>query len=73
MQITINGEGVEVPQGISLLACLELRELNPTVVVVERNRAIVPADGFSTTLLEEGDILEILHFVGGGYWTSIAG
>jgi thiamine biosynthesis protein ThiS len=35
-------------------------------VVVERNRSIVPRDAYGSTLLAEGDALEIVHFVGGG-------
>jgi hypothetical protein len=36
------------------------------LVAVERNGAIVPKSAFGSTLLEEGDVVEIAHFVGGG-------
>lgn len=70
MRVIINGEEAFLPdsegRGFSVKVCLEARGLDPAVVVVERNRTIVPADTFAATMLEEGDVLEILHFVGGG-------
>lgn len=66
MHITINGEAADVAASSSVKDCLEARGLNPAVVVVERNRVIVPAENFAVTTLEEHDVLEILHFVGGG-------
>jgi thiamine biosynthesis protein ThiS len=35
-------------------------------VVVERNRSVVPRQRFAAELLADGDVLEIVHFVGGG-------
>jgi thiamine biosynthesis protein ThiS len=45
-----------------------LRELglDPTKVAVERNREIVPRSTFGETAVEDGDVFEIVHFVGGG-------
>ena len=66
MELSINGEAAHVPPGLTLLELLELRNLQAREVVVERNLVLVPQDAFATTLLEPGDSLEILHFVGGG-------
>lgn len=66
MHITVNGEPVELPQGATILEYLEKRGYTPAAVVVERNRDIVPAAHFGATILKEGDVLEVLHFVGGG-------
>lgn len=66
MRMTINGEPADLPEGISLLECLREREFDPAAVVVERNRVVVPAERFGETRLEPDDVLEILHFVGGG-------
>jgi thiamine biosynthesis protein ThiS len=49
-----------------VLELLERRNLQAQAVVVERNLVLVPQDAFAATLLEAGDSLEILHFVGGG-------
>jgi thiamine biosynthesis protein ThiS len=62
----LNGKEREVANGISLIGLLESLQIRPGRVVVERNREIVARDSFSTTKLTEGDVLEIVHFVGGG-------
>ena len=66
MKLKINGEEREVVAGLSLTALLESLQIRPGRVVVERNRDIVPRDSFGRTRLAEGDVLEIVHFVGGG-------
>jgi thiamine biosynthesis protein ThiS len=66
MKLKINGEEKEIADGLSLTALLEQLQIRPARVVVERNRDIVARDVYGTTLLAEGDTLEIVHFVGGG-------
>ena len=66
MELSINGEKTQVPPGLTLLELLAQRTLKAQDVVVERNLVLVPQDEIATTLLEAGDSLEILHFVGGG-------
>jgi thiamine biosynthesis protein ThiS len=66
MELSINGEAAYVPSGLTVLELLEQRNLKAQEVVVERNLVLVPKDAFAVTLLEPGDSLEILHFVGGG-------
>jgi len=66
MKVKINGEDMEIEAGLSLGALLDQLQVRPGRVVVERNRDIVPRDAYGTTTLAEGDILEIVHFVGGG-------
>jgi thiamine biosynthesis protein ThiS len=45
---------------------LEELEIPPVRVAVEHNRQVVKRDDFAATRLEDGDTLEIVHFVGGG-------
>jgi thiamine biosynthesis protein ThiS len=66
MKIKVNGEEREVPEGFTLLALLESLGLHPSRVAVERNLEVVPREKYAETVLEEGDELEIVHFVGGG-------
>jgi thiamine biosynthesis protein ThiS len=66
MKIKINGEEKQIADGLSLIELLESLQIRPGRVVVERNRDIVPRDSFGATALAEGDVLEIVHFVGGG-------
>jgi thiamine biosynthesis protein ThiS len=66
MQLRVNGEVRDAPQGASLARMLALLEIDPRKVAVERNRVIVPRSRFEACALADGDELEIVHFVGGG-------
>jgi thiazole synthase len=66
MQLTVNGEKRELEDGLSVEALLVRLALDPAKVAVERNLAIVSRSRFAATILERGDALEIVHFVGGG-------
>ncbi|HET9916563.1 MAG TPA: sulfur carrier protein ThiS [Candidatus Binatia bacterium] len=66
MRVKINGEDREVDDGLTLTGLLESLQIRPGRVVVERNRDIVPRDSYNATLINDGDTLEIVHFVGGG-------
>ncbi len=67
MKILVNGEASDVPEGLTvaaLIAHLGLSEGGP--VAVERNREIVPRATHTAEPVREGDVFEIVHFVGGG-------
>jgi thiamine biosynthesis protein ThiS len=66
MKLKINGEDREVDDGLTLTALLNSLQIRPARVVVERNREIVPRESYHATLINDGDTLEIVHFVGGG-------
>jgi thiamine biosynthesis protein ThiS len=66
INLTVNGRRREVPGGATVARLLEDLEIAATRVAVERNRRIVRRDEFAATRLEDGDTLEIVHFVGGG-------
>lgn len=66
MKIRINGEEKEITNGLSLARLLEELQIRPGRVVVELNRDIVSREAHGSTMLNEGDALEIVHFVGGG-------
>ncbi len=66
MRLVINGEEKELA-GVSTLASLvEQLGLKADRLAIELNRDIVPRGKWSDTALNEGDRLEIVHFVGGG-------
>jgi thiamine biosynthesis protein ThiS len=66
MQVMLNGEAREL-DGVATLADLIAQlGMKPDRVAVELNRSIVPRERWVTTALQEGDRLEIVHFVGGG-------
>jgi sulfur carrier protein len=66
MKIHINGEEKEIVDGLNIAALLDELQIRPGRVVVELNRIIISHDAQKSTLLKEGDVLEIVHFVGGG-------
>jgi thiamine biosynthesis protein ThiS len=66
MNIRVNGEEREIADGLSLARLLEELQIRAGRVVVELNRNIVSREAHGSTLLKEGDTLEIVHFVGGG-------
>ena len=66
MRIRVNGEDKEIADGLSVAGLLDELQIRAGRVVVELNRDIVRRDVHASTLLKEGDSLEIVHFVGGG-------
>jgi thiamine biosynthesis protein ThiS len=49
-----------------LLGLLEALDLMPDRIAVECNGEIAPRSGWAVTLVQSGDKIEIVHFVGGG-------
>lgn len=68
MKLQINGEEktFEPTPGFTLAALVETLGMKPDRVAVELNRDIVPRDRWADTMLNDGDRLEVVHFVGGG-------
>lgn len=66
MRVVINGEGRDIPNNLSIEELLRHLELRMERVAVERNREIIKRERWGAVQLEEGDRLEIVHFVGGG-------
>jgi thiazole synthase len=65
LSLTVNGEPRRAPAG-SIADLVRSLELNPEKVAVERNGEIVPRSTLAGVALADGDVLEIVHFVGGG-------
>lgn len=66
MRITINGRELEVGQPSTVHDLLVRLGWEPGKIAVERNLEIVPRSAHGTTVLQDGDRLEIVNFVGGG-------
>ncbi|MBW4054358.1 MAG: sulfur carrier protein ThiS [Proteobacteria bacterium] len=66
MQIMLNGETVEKPEGLTVETLLMQLGISRERVAVELNAGIVPKAGYEKQLLSDGDKIEIVHFVGGG-------
>jgi sulfur carrier protein len=67
MKLQINGEDREFNfSPLTLATLVETLGMKPDRVAVELNRDIVPRNLWAQTALNEGDRLEVVHFVGGG-------
>jgi sulfur carrier protein len=66
MQLTVNGEARDVPEGLTVRGLVELLQLDGGPVAVERNGEVVPRAEHASTPLVAGDVIEVVHFVGGG-------
>lgn len=64
--ITLNGERFELDQPMSVAALLARLEIDPRRVAVEHNLAIVKRQTYPEVVVDEGDTVEIVNFVGGG-------
>jgi len=65
--LTVNGDRRSIAAGTLLSAYLASLKLDPRLVVVEHNRTILrDRDAYPSIVLGAGDVLEIVHFVGGG-------
>lgn len=66
IRVQLNGRDSDVPTGLTVRGLLEALELEPRLVVVERNREILARVRYDEVAVCEGDRLELVHFVGGG-------
>lgn len=64
--VHINGKDRSIPGGLTVVGLLEELDLNPALVVVELNREILDRSRYVEVKVEAGDVLELVHFVGGG-------
>jgi sulfur carrier protein len=65
MQVKINGKSEEV-QGPTVLDLLKTKSIDPHMVAVELNSAMVERDQLGATKIKDGDALEFLFYMGGG-------
>ncbi|MDY4742179.1 MAG: sulfur carrier protein ThiS [Lachnospira sp.] len=66
--IQINGDKVEDTSiiGKTLLAYITEAGYDPLGIVIEKNMEIIHREDFDKVNIADGDVIEILHFVGGG-------
>lgn len=65
MKLNINGQQRDFAEPMTISQLLQQLELAPERVVIEFNKEILTAEAHST-LLQDGDTLELIQFVGGG-------
>lgn len=68
MAIMVNGKTVDMNGGITISELLEKMEVKmPEMVSVELNGEIIRRDKYDEIELKDGDEVEFLYFMGGGY------
>ena len=65
MKITVNGEEKNITS-MSVYDYLLMLEIDSRPLAIELNTEILPKKNYKTTMLSEGDRMEIVWFVGGG-------
>lgn len=63
--IRINGVDIDKIE-ISLMQYLEENSISSQRIAVELNEEILPKANYAATVLKDGDVVEIVNFVGGG-------
>jgi thiamine biosynthesis protein ThiS len=66
LQIQINGERQEFSDGLSLSELITRLKLRADQIAIELNHQVLRRSVWESTTLQEGDCVEIVHFVGGG-------
>lgn len=66
IDVQVNGDSMQVPKACTLSALVDEMELSGKRVAIELNLDIVPKSEYLTTTLNQGDVLEIVHAIGGG-------
>lgn len=66
LRLTVNGTPHDIPSTHKVSDLIAHLGLDGRLVAVEKNREVIPRAEHATTELKDGDVLEIVHFVGGG-------
>ena len=64
--ITVNGENRTLENPVTVTEYLKACNYVPVQAVVELNEEIIKRETYDTTVLKDGDVVEILQFMGGG-------
>ena len=70
LHITLNGDAHDVPNPLTVADLLALLEIDPRRVAVEHNLIVLKRATFATTMVRDGDAVEIVNFVGGGSYNG---
>jgi sulfur carrier protein len=66
MRVMVNGEAMEVPEGVSVEGLLDHLKVKREYTAVALNREITPKAQYADTHLKDGDMVEIVRPMGGG-------
>jgi sulfur carrier protein len=66
LTIRLNGEPQELAGPVSISALLAALDIDSRRVAVEHNMVVVRRDAYASTIVHDGDEIEVVNFVGGG-------
>ena len=66
VQVTVNGDNVQLNDGASLIDLLSHLQLADAKIAVELNQSIVSRSQYHQQVLRDNDQVEIVHAIGGG-------
>lgn len=66
IQITVNGQAVEIEAPMTVQQLLDTVDVPPNYLAVEVNADVVPREDYSQTMVSAGDDVEVVTLVGGG-------
>jgi sulfur carrier protein len=66
MNVKVNGEIQKIPEGSTMHDLIHTLGLEERVMAAALNMQIVKQDGWNSAVLNDGDVIELLDFVGGG-------
>lgn len=66
MTIRLNGDPYELTAPLTVSALLTVLGIDARRVAVELNLAVLKRAAYDTTVIQSGDTMEIVNFVGGG-------
>ena len=66
LTIRLNGEPFDIAGPVSISALLAALNIDPRIVAVEHNVVVVKRQRYDETIINDGDEVEVVRFVGGG-------
>ena len=66
MTIQLNGDPYELPGPLTIAQLLAHLQIDPRRVAVELNLQVLKRGAYETAMVNEGDAVEVVNFVGGG-------
>ncbi|MDQ0861179.1 sulfur carrier protein ThiS [Bacillus sp. V2I10] len=67
MNIKVNGSMIDMQSSVRTVQdLLAFYEVSKRIVIVEHNSEIIDKKEYAKTVINDGDVFEIVHFVGGG-------
>jgi sulfur carrier protein len=67
MRVKVNGSSIDMQSTVKTIEdLLAFYEVSNKIVIVEHNAEIIAKEDYEKTVISDGDVFEIVHFVGGG-------